>query len=64
MTKYNKMIMTMMVVVVVGVPFAEQLDPLLILSFDVMLIHVLLVNQVVDSGIGWVCFALLFPDSK
>ena len=58
--------MTMMVVmvVVVGVPFAKQLDPLLILSFEVMLIRMLLVNQVVDSDIGQVSFTLLFPHSK
>lgn len=59
--------MTMVVVVMVvlvGVPFAKQLDPLLILSFHFMLICMLLVNQVVDSDIGQVCFTLLIPHSK
>jgi hypothetical protein len=54
----------MMMMVVVVLPFAKKLDPLLILSFDVMLIRMLLVNQVVDSDIGQVCFTLLFPHSK
>jgi hypothetical protein len=56
--------MMMMMVVVVVVPFVKQLDPLLILSFDVMLIRMLLGNQVVDSDIGQVCFTLLFPHDK
>jgi hypothetical protein len=62
-TRDNK-IMIMIMIMMVGVQFTKQLDSLLVLSFDVMLIHVLLVNQVADSDIGQVYFTLLLPHDK
>lgn len=64
-TRDNK-IMIMIMLMMVGVQFTKQLDSMLVqvLSFDVMLIHMLLVNQVTGSDIGQVYFTLLFPHCK